>query len=51
MTTLLFNPLQIVTVNTNKKNYKNGSESKEVGILLRTFHFNSEWNNFRNHSK
>jgi imidazolonepropionase len=34
MTTLLFNPLQIVTVNTNRKNYKNGSESKEVGVLF-----------------
>ena len=33
MTTLLFNPEQIVTVNTNKKNYKSGLESKEIGLL------------------
>ena len=33
MTTLLFNPAQVVTVNTNGKNYKTGLESKEIGLL------------------
>lgn len=33
MNTLLFNPAQIITVNTNKINFKRGSELNDVGIL------------------
>jgi len=33
MNTILYNPAQIVTVNTNKKNCKRGSEQNEIGIL------------------
>ncbi|MCF8240809.1 MAG: imidazolonepropionase [Melioribacteraceae bacterium] len=33
MLTLLKNPAQIVTCNTNKKNYKRGKELNDVGIL------------------
>ena len=33
MITLLFNPLQIVTVNTHKKNFKSGTELGEIGLL------------------
>lgn len=33
MNTLFYNPQQIITVNTNNKNYKRGLEQSEIGLL------------------